>query len=160
MKNEPSCDRGGGNACQNGTQKPPDALKREGNERCGNSLRYFPKNRLEDCIRGVECSSFVIVGFWLLLSPRAGGCQTALAGARLCARMFFRAYLALHPPARLWFFGVFPCFVRCLIASAPVLCSRVFLYATVDRQIVCVDSATSLWTHVGTCSSTSSFSHD
>jgi hypothetical protein len=49
----------------------------------------------------------VIEGFCCPLAARAWGYETALAGARVCARGEMRAYLALHPHARL-------CFLLCL----------------------------------------------
>ena len=56
----------------------------------------------------VSMGVFVIEGFWYPNVPRAWGCETALAGARVCARVFLRAYLALHPHARLCFLLRFP----------------------------------------------------
>ena len=35
--------------------------------------------------------------------------------------MFLRAYLALYPHARLWFFGGFPCFAIYLIFNDEIL---------------------------------------
>jgi hypothetical protein len=57
----------------------------------------------------------VIEVFCLTIVPRAWGCETAQAGLWLCARLFLRAYLALHPHARLCFFG---CFVVVVVFSA------------------------------------------
>jgi hypothetical protein len=65
--------------------------------------------------------AFVNEDFSASKSARAGGCQTALAGARLTARLFDRAYLAFHPHARLCFFGVLLCFVICLISNDEIL---------------------------------------
>jgi hypothetical protein len=53
--------------------------------------------------------------------PRAWGCQTALAESWLTARAFYRAYLALHHHARLWFFGGFAGFERYLTQNEDVL---------------------------------------
>ena len=64
---------------------------------------------------------FVIEGFWYSTVPRAWGCETAQAVARVGARLFLRAYLALHPHARLCFFGVFPGFDRYLFENEEVL---------------------------------------
>ena len=66
---------------------------------------------------------FLIVGFLWSVAPRAWGCQTALAGARLCARVFLRAYLALHPHARLCFLSRFPVLYRCIVEIEGVGCS-------------------------------------
>ena len=75
-------------------------------------LRYF-----------YELFGFVIGQFWYSIGPRGGGCQTALAGARVRARLFLRAYLALHPHARLCFLLFFPGLYRCFVENEGVGCS-------------------------------------
>ena len=58
--------------------------------------------------------------FW----PFLGGLyETALAGVRLCARGEMRAYLALHPHARLCFLVFFAGLRRCSVENEVVHCS-------------------------------------
>jgi hypothetical protein len=74
------------------------------------------------CLRSFcELSAFVIEAFWSSMRPRAGGCLTAQADAKQCARMFLRAYLALHPHARLCFLCDFPCFADSLCRIEEIL---------------------------------------
>jgi len=82
--------------------------------------------------------SFMIEGFWYPIGPRAWGCHTALAGLWRTARWFYRAYLALHPHARLWFFGVFPVFERYLIENEEVLGLASDSMQFIDTAMICI----------------------
>ena len=70
--------------------------------------------------------------------PRGGGCQTALAGLRLTARCSHRAYLALHPYARLWFFCDFLVFEIFLIGFEEVLGLALDSMQSVDTAMICI----------------------
>ena len=46
------------------------------------------------------------------MAPRAWGCESAQAGAKLCARGVMRAYLAIHSHARFGFLWGLPVLKR------------------------------------------------
>jgi hypothetical protein len=81
---------------------------------------------------------FVIEVNFSSIHPRAWGCQTALAGVRLSARMVFRAYLALHPHARLWFFLGFVVVVGFSVLNGRFLCLALDSMQFLDTAIVCI----------------------
>jgi hypothetical protein len=56
------------------------------------------------------------------MAARAWGCEFALAGVRLRARVVLRAYLALHPHARLCFFPGFVVIGRFSVEIGKFLC--------------------------------------
>jgi hypothetical protein len=69
-----------------------------------------------------ELPGFVFDEYLSSMAARAWGCLTAQAGLRLCARLFSRAYLALHPHARLCFFGAFVVIGRFSVVIGKFLC--------------------------------------
>ena len=82
--------------------------------------------------------SFMIEGFWYPIGPRAWGCHTALAGLWRTARWFYRAYLALHPHARLWFFDCFVVVVVFSVLNGRFLCLALDSMQIIDTAMICI----------------------
>ena len=80
----------------------------------------------------------MIEGIWCPNVPRAWGCESAQAGVRLCARLFLRAYLALHPHARLCFFGGFVVLVVFSVLFGRFLCLALDSVQFVDTAMICI----------------------